>query len=249
MAQNKKKRRCFTLINVNPLDLYSRYEHYNFIKKPNIEMTLINTEDDDDISTTELMHEKNKRVKKHTFILDSSKNKIKYWINMYDLTTNCLLPRYTKLPCWFCRETFTTHPMGCPIEYHATDVNGKLRKLCQDNNIHVDKDDPLDYFETEGIFDTGPCIKAYIITQLSITKSPIYKRALGHLTLMCQKFFGDDITDVPVADTWKIGINSGGHLTAQERRAAVGKLVYNETVNVRRPYMLPVNKYIEEMVV
>ena len=174
------------------------------------------------------------------------KNKIKFWVNMIDLTKELSISSYTPHPCWWCRTTFDHHPIGCPIQYHKDPVEGtedyknivgKFREL----NLPTDKG--LDYFATEGIFCSFPCAKAYILDKIS--KYPRWTQMLGLLELLYFKFFKKTV-DIPPAPTWKI-IKPWGHLTKEEYRKTFGELQYVETINYKRPFMFPTNRYIQEI--
>lgn len=202
---------------------------------------------DEDIGITTLLHEKSKKSKRSIMFLDPHKSTVKLWGNMIDLAQGTALPRYTTKPCWWCRSTFKSHPIGCPIRYNPEKPNGtdRNRILQRFKEANLPLDEGTDFFETEGIFCTFPCVKTYILNELSRTKSPKYKRALTLLTLLYLKLMGK-ITIIPTAGTWKVLYEWGGHLTPQEYRASTGLLEYIETVNVRRPYMYSTSAYVQE---
>jgi len=202
---------------------------------------------DEDIGITDLLHEKSKKSKRSLMFLDPHKSTVKLWGNMIDVAQGGALPRYTTKPCWWCRSTFNSHPIGCPIRYNPEKSSGSERdrilKRFREANLPLDCG--TDFFETEGVFCTFPCVKAYILDQLSRTKSPKYKRALTLLTLLYLKLMGQ-ITIIPTAGTWKVLTEWGGHLTPKEFRATTGLLEYIETVNSRRPYMYSTSTYVQE---
>ena len=200
---------------------------------------------DEEPTISKLMHDSSD---KFTYFLDIYKNTVKYWMNMYDIVKNGPLPQYTTLPCWHCKYEFNTHPIGCPLKYVSECEEGpikeKIKQYQKDANLPTEYG--IDYFETEGIFCSGPCIKAYIMDMLAKTKSPTYQRALTLLTLMFQKLFGRLIT-IPVAPSWKLLIGWGGHLSIEEYRHTFGRLEYRETNNLQRPYMYPRSTCIQEI--
>lgn len=118
-------------------------------------------------------------------------------------------------------------------------------KASTKQKIKVEKVQPVaryDFFETEGLFCSAPCVKNYIIEQGLNSR---YKESLTLLTLMWMKITGRCIS-IPRAPTWKVLIEYGGHLTIDEYRATFGLLLYIETVSAQRPYMFCSSKYIEE---
>lgn len=167
---------------------------------------------------------------------------------MFDFVQNGALPRYTTRPCWWCRNKFSSHPIGCPIIYHPEPKSEekKLHVLDIFRKSNLPVDNGTDFFETEGLFCTFPCVKAYILDQIARTKSIKYAKALTLLTLLYSKLVGD-IAVIPVAPSWKVLIEWGGHLTPQEYRSSMGLLEYIETVNTKRPYMYPSSAYIQEI--
>lgn len=245
----------FTLKNINVEDLLSY--HYGETLQTD------NTQEDDipqtiidygnDISIKTLMHEKGKKSRRSIIFLDPHKGKVKYWLNMIDIFFQKTLPLYTTKPCWNCRSTFKTHPIGCPLVYKKrdgktdTDVN-IIKKKFKELNLPLDQG--TDYFETEGIFCTFPCVKEYILDELSRNNSAKYNRALTLLTLMTEKLTGE-MVEIPVVGdrTWKLLESAGGHLTPKEYRSIPGILEYTQSVNTRRPYMFCSSSYIQEKMV
>ncbi len=179
--------------------------------------------------------------------LDPHKSLVKLWGNMIDISQGESLPRYTTKPCWWCRSTFNSHPIGCPIKYNPEKSSGidKDRMLERLQKLNLPATAGTDFFETEGLFCTFPCVKAYILDQISRTKSPKYKKSLTILTLLYMKLMGN-VVIIPTAPTWKVITDWGGHLSPQEFRASTGLLEYSETVNIRRPYMYSTSAYIQE---
>jgi hypothetical protein len=202
--------------------------------------TLINADEDADIPVVDLLHEKSKKA---YYFLDTRKVQIKYWGVMLDVTMNGILPSTTTKPCWWCRHSFKTRPIGCPLVYHHNKKEGidkeRYEQKLKDANIPADRND---FFETEGYFCSFPCCKAYILSQRNNVK---YKESPGLLSLLLYILYrSKDI--IPVAPSWKLLKEYGGHLTIQEFRSSFGKLEYEETVNSRKPYMFCSSQYIAE---
>jgi hypothetical protein len=190
-----------------------------------------------DFTENELLHERSKRV--HYF-LDSHKVQAKYWGVMIDTTTNGPLLASNK-PCWWCRTTFQTKPIGCPLAYHKKgDGLYKERFKEKLKAANLSTDGPLDFFETEGLFCSFPCCKAYILDRRGSVK---YKESASLLVHLYYILFQEHEV-IPTAPSWKMLREYGGHLSIQEFRATFGKLEYIETVNMRRPYMFCSSQYI-----
>jgi len=203
--------------------------------------------DGQNIGIADLLHEKSKKTKRSIMFLDPHKGHVKFWGVMLDLTLNGPLPRYTPKPCWHCRNKFSYHPIGCPIRYSKQKDKGLSKTLIEERftELNLSLENGNDYFETEGIFCTFPCVKSFILNQISMTKSPKYKRALTLLTLLYLKIFGV-LIKIPTAGTWKLTADWGGHMTPHEFRASTGLLEYTETINTKRPYMFCSSGWIRE---
>ena len=138
-------------------------------KKDDLPQTIIDglttSDDEPEFSISELLHDKSKRC---MLFLNSHKTPVKSWGVMIDLTQSGPLPLTTKKPCWWCRNTFHTQPVGCPIKYFPN-----LQDPNSDTLLFLEKLETLttypttthDFFETEGLFCSGPCCKAYIRSQ------------------------------------------------------------------------------------
>lgn len=207
---------------------------------------------EEDVNMSSLTHDKSKRA---MWFLDSHKTKAKYWVSMIDVTQSesttkteggiiGSLPSHTSKPCWWCRHTFATKVLGCPIKYNPCKLNSVERTRVE-QKFRKSKlpTTSFDFFETEGIFCSFPCIKAYI---LSHNLNSRYKESSTLLSLLYLKLTGSSISYIPPAPSWKVLIEYGGHLNIKEYRATFGKLEYTETVSIRRPYMFCSSKYIEE---
>ncbi len=244
----RKKELTFTLNDINAEEILLL--HYLSSGKSQLEEDIPETIlDIDEIGITDLMHEKSKKSKRAIHYFDPYKSKIKYWTTMVDVIQNDSLPRYYTKPCWFCRSTFTSHPIGCPIRYHQSLKEESIKKQrieesLKESNLPIDQGN--DFFETEGMFCSFPCVKGHIYEMIAKTKNPKYKRALTLLTLLYQKLTGQ-LVIIPVAPN-PLGLvdDYNGHLTSQEYRAAFGRLEYEETVNVCRPLMYSSRSYIKE---
>jgi len=216
--------------------------YYNPIQKDTeIPETLLDADKEIDIS--EILKEKSPRC---VYFVDTHKQKVKCWVNMIDVTQEMALPFYTTKKCWWHRDKIQHHPLGIPIRYSSQKNDGiekeRLAKKFKDSNYNPDSND---FFETIGVVCSFPCMKAYILDQLSRSRSSRFKNSLTLMTLLYSKMFGKIIT-IPTAPTWKLLKQYGGHLTPKEYTSTFGRLEYTETVNIRRPYMFSSSEYIQE---
>lgn len=201
----------------------------------------------EDVRIMDLLHEKSKKSKRSIMFLDPHKAQVKFWGIMIDMTDNGPLPRYSSKPCWWCRNKFSYHPLGCPVRYNNHKNKGLDKERIEERiaELNISLENGNDFFETEGIFCTFPCVKAYILDQISKTKSPKYKKSLTLLTLLYLKLVGN-VTTIPTAGSWKLTTDWGGHMTPNEFRSSTGLLEYTETVNTRRPYMFCSSTLVRE---
>jgi len=254
MAKPKKprgKRKAqtfpFTLHNLDVEDILSQYHEQNDSSSEDaIEESIVNLEEDE-IGLSSILHEKDRLSKRATYVLDSFKGNVKYWVNMIDNAQGDALPRYTNKPCWWCRSTFKSHPIGCPLKYYPniksdTQEKERIEEHFKDANLPIDCGN--DYFETDGIFCTFPCAKAYAIDEMKNFRVK-FNNSLTLLTQMHFKIF-KEIVVIPTAGSWKLLQDYWGHLTAQEFRAASGLIEYTETINMARPLMYSSGVYIKE---
>jgi hypothetical protein len=214
------------------------------MEEDGLEMTIVSP---DDISITDLLHEKSKRA---YYFLDARKTQIKLWPIMIDVTLEGALPAHTAKLCWWDHHQFENRPIGCPLRcIYPTKPKEKvnLKSVGPQASRPQEKDEtpitvvsepsPGPTYETEGYFCSFPCCKAYIISRKAEIK---YKESLSLLTMMFMSFYdGSDgsetkIESIPVAPTWKILKEYGGHLTIQEYKSSIGKLEYEETINFKR---------------
>lgn len=212
------------------------------IKEKNNEEKITAIEEDfDDLYTTSINDIIKEKSKSYITYIDPNKSRIKLWCNMYDITLQIFLPLSTDLPCWWCRDSFKTPPLGLPLFYHVENARNKNRfqALIKSRNLPPDI---KDFFETEGIFCSFPCCKKYIIEG-----GVRYKNSSTLLTLLYLLIYGV-IVNIEPADTWKVLKRWGGHLTIEEYRSSFGKIEYVMTPNIKRPFMISTGSYIEEIV-
>jgi len=181
---------------------------------------------------------------KYMLFLDAKKNKVKFWINMYDYTKDGPLPQYTNMPCWWCRDTFLTSPLGIPIRYFSLlDQNTIEYEYIMKKCKHLNIKNVEEFFETEGIMCSFPCMKAYILKNMN---NPRYKNSLDNLSLLMKKLSGK-FSECPTAPSWKLIDTWGGHMTIEKFRSSFGHFVYEESINMVKPYMFPISSLNQEI--
>ena len=174
---------------------------------------------------------------------DSYKSEVKY--NQILKDVNGIYPPYTRKPCWWCRHPFQTSPLGCPLKFiPQPDEELKAERLNSYFETYNIKNDGDGVFEAEGIFCSFPCLKSYILSEISITCSSVYKESLTLLSLLYKFYYGKNAI-IPVAGDWRI-IQPFGPKTIEEFRKQATTHNFTRTLNVRRPYLFSSQFYIEE---
>jgi len=178
------------------------------------------------------------------YFIDPHKNVTKYLINMVDVHDYGSLPIYTSKPCWWCRHSFNTCPIGLPIEYYPHEPSSH-KKIAREAaltkaNLSLDMND---FFITDGLFCSFPCCKAFNKDCRDEIK---YQGSLTLLLLLYSKLTNRTVLTIPEAPHWKLLKAYGGHLTIEEFRQTFGKLEYIQTPNIKRPYMYTCSSIVQE---
>lgn len=138
-------------------------------------------------------------------------------------------------------------PLGAPIAYSPApsdpaDVERIKARLCEMNVADVAE---LDHFETEGIFCSFPCMKAYVEDE--VRKGNIhFNDSLTLITLLYMKIVGKGRSSIPSAASWRVLTEWGGHLSIEQFRAKNPHFSYTDATFVRRPMMFASCAYIHE---
>jgi hypothetical protein len=184
---------------------------------------------------------------KYCLFTDSFQKENKLWINLFQYNNDGIscMPRSTTLPCWWCRMTFSSHPLGVPLKYHCeqnmTDLmKSRLVAVFKKQNLPTSE---LNFFEVEGNFCSFCCIESYIKENAKLYSR--YKKSSTLNCLMYQKCKGE-LLSIPCSPSWKMRKEYGGHLTDEKYRACIGILYFLDTVNLKRPLLYSCHEYIEE---
>lgn len=180
--------------------------------------------------------------------LDTKKIKRKLWPIMIDCAEDCIIPTRVDKPCRNCHHKYETRPLGCPVEYYPhkdddTVERTRIKNFLKKNNFSTDK---TDFFETEGLFCSFPCVKSYIMTCLSLYPlSSKYMNALSYLTILYKKLLGGS-GNIPSALPLETLKCYGGHLNIDEYRSNAGVLTFDQAVTTKRPLMFARTSFLEE---
>lgn len=180
MSTNKKQ--TFILYNINIKEIDKKY---NIHIKSNIDDSAQNT-----MNKTSLEELSNNNKTKHFIYLDEAKKNKKCFITMIDHVTNNLIENKTKLNCFWCRHTFNTNTIGCPIKF-------------------VD-----DAYYCDGVFCSFNCCKSFINNN---QLNSLYSKSNYLLQNLYKKIYNID-TLIEPAPHWRLLKTYGGHLTINEFR-------------------------------
>lgn len=169
---------------------------------------------------------------------DINKHKITLWCTMIDAGNQKSLPTMTNIACWWCRYNFKTCPIGLPLKYISNNKN--YEDFLNTNNIKYDN---TDYFETEGIFCSFPCCKAYIVDNKFNSK---YVNSVTLLSLLYYFLF-NSFEYIPLAPSWMLLEKQNGTMDIDTFKKSFGKSSFKITPNIKRPLMLSSSTYIEEI--
>jgi hypothetical protein len=164
--------------------------------------------------------------------LDPSKQ---HYLSMIDLQTHRPVHGYH---CFWCRNVFTTSPIGCPIRYQPrqwlrkckSEVTHETYTLQQSVPEHVSVEgyDGVDVpqrkvFLTEGVFCSFNCCLAYIQDHRGQIR---YRHSAVYLHRMHRHVFGSDVPPIQPAPSWTLLKEYGGTMTIQEFRNTLGTYTY-----------------------
>jgi hypothetical protein len=166
--------------------------------------------------------------------LDEAKKMKKCIVTMLSVADGHFLPEKTDIHCWWCRHSFDTIPIGCPIRYvphqvekeYISEITKDSYKIRENMEIQYQKDlqsnDNItykiidkNYYETDGIFCSFNCLFAHILEN---KHNPLYKNSLN----LMNKIYFDCVGKLPVnlkeASSWKLLKVYGGHLSIKDYR-------------------------------
>lgn len=189
-----------------------------------------------DEQTTEL---KMDTIDKSNFFYDQSKNRITNYLTMIDCENQKYVPMETNIPCWWCGYNIITNPIGLPTKYFYEE-NTDFQSFLEQRNLSKDT---KFFFETEGVFCSFTCCKAYILDK---PFNSSYKKSCNLLSLMYFITYGKWV-NIPTAPSWKLLEKWGGPIDINDYHTSIGNFVYRLTPNIKRPFMFTTHTYIEEL--
>jgi len=195
----------------------------------------------DDTTTTKLSElNNNKGFTPETIsFLDESKKLHTCHVSMIDFTSkmDVNLLRYH---CFWCKHPFDSRPLGCPINYVSPQVTKKYYShISRDNYIikeNITKTRLLniedksvecsndEYYETDGVFCSFNCCKAYINEN---KHNRLYDKSDMLLTKMYNNIMNTKTVIISPAPHWRILEHYGGNLNIIQFRESFNKIDYD----------------------
>lgn len=250
----KSNKYVFTLKNVNTEKVDNMY---GIVLVSNISSTDI--PDDNITHLSELNTERT--VLEVVSFLDETKKVHQCTISMIDFNTGIetLLLRHN---CYWCRHPFETKPIGCPVNYISSqavksyyseiskdmytikeDITVSRRETIEDSRISINL---REYYETDGIFCSFNCCKAYIKEN---KHNKLYNNSLILLMKMYNEMLGTTISVIDSAPHWRLLLEYGGHMSITEFRNCFNKTDYEKHGVIRNtPAFRSVGHLFEEKI-
>lgn len=240
----KSKKYVFTLVNINSEEIDKKYNI-------SIVSNIFNNEKQPE-NTTKIaeLEDTNSNIDVISF-LDETKRLYKCIVSMIDFSSG-MDTDDMKYNCFWCRNPFDSKGIGCPIKYISNKAVKKYySEVSKDNylikeNITSSKKKMLDskqgfvfiplntnnsmimidkkeYYETDGIFCSFNCCKAYIKDN---KHNNLYEHSEFLLYKMYNDMMGTKNIMINSAPHWKLLKEYGGNLQISDFRAQFNKIQY-----------------------
>ena len=160
-----------------------------------------------------------------------------------------------KYHCYWCRHSFDSQPIGCPIEYKpqviARVYNSEISKDTFSVTESIPRNQTLigdavtrlsnaESYETDGVFCSFNCALAFAIENKS---NPLYSRSIS----LINRIYSDVSKGVVLtpSPSWRLLEEYGGPLTIDEYRKNLYRISY-EDYGIMRPIFKPISVLYEE---
>ena len=185
------------------------------------------------------------------YFLDETRNIKKCSVSMKDYFTGNEV--VNNISCYWCRHSFNTIPLGCPIEYVpnkiikryfseitkdyytikeniSRDAIEEFVKLSENND---DKESikviENDYYLTDGVFCSFNCCLSWIRDN---SHNPLFATSSNLLHQIYFETF-ETIAKIQVAPHWRLLKDYGGKMSIDEFRNSYKNSIYKESSNIK----------------
>jgi hypothetical protein len=241
LSSHSVKKRTFTLKNIELTATNLKYGLYTTVKEQK-DLPVMTTKISDVITEAE-----------HPIsFLDENRKNYNTSITMVEWSKNKKIPEQTSLSCFWCRHTFDTKPIGCPIKYvnslieknyisHITKDKYYMKENITPNKLNsfsdsYQEDDLINispiknnYYLVDGIFCSFNCALAFIKEH---NHDVFYKESYSLLNYLYYAFIGKK-EKLLSAPHWRLLKEYGGNLTIEEFRNTFYRTEYEFMFNVR----------------
>lgn len=246
---SKREKRMFILKN---LDTHSIKIKYGLLIVSNLQK-----ETKEDASKTTKISDVITLEEYGVSFLDENKKEMKCVATMIDCFSKKKLPDHTDLKCFWCRHSFQSCPIGCPVKYvnpmieksyisqitkdryymrenitknklSSIDMEEKAEK--NDADLHV-KLVNKEYYLTDGIFCSFNCNLSFILSKYY---DSYYKDSYALLHSLYEEYIGKKMKECKIfpAPDWRLLKDYGGHLTIEDYRRSFNHVEYNEIFSI-----------------
>jgi len=231
------------MINPDILD-----QKYNFSEYENKNMNCQKTNDSQGSSSYQKTKVYDQKENPSLFsYIDEAKRDHICTLSMKDVIKNEKLPLKTNLLCFHCHHSFSTIPIGCPIDYKSSKIyknyyseitknNYVLQESISDHATPNDKNssslfqtdrENLGYYVTDGIFCSFQCCKAFILNN---KHKELYKQSDYLLNCIYMNLFNiKEEFEISPAPDWRILENFGGNVNIDFYRKNFNKIEYRNS--------------------
>lgn len=226
----KKKKNTFILKDIDSIEIDKKYSIKPLDKiVDNTDVIPVNTTKIDELS----------HMSKQNYFFPFIDEGRKHCVTMIDSITKKNIQTQC---CFWCRHTFNTSPVGCPIEYvsskliqtHTSEITKEKYTIHQlvsreTYRSHADIDDVVfvnnDYYVTDGSFCSFNCCLAFINDNVH---NATYSKS-KHLLMKLYVDIFSSVDKINPAPSWRLLKDYGGFMTIQEFRESFTNYVYTDT--------------------
>lgn len=248
-------------ISIKNIDIHHIDRKYNFLIFDNKER-----EPSVDTAKTKVTEiQKTQTIRKidgFSYIDEAKKEHICH-VTMRNSLTKEILPEFSNiLNCYWCKHSFSSRVLGCPIEYKCSMIYKKYYSEITKNNYCLqesltekqnlqNKDNIYNeefnfdfmkngYYITDGIFCSFNCCVAFIKDN---SQNSLYSKSLSLLNKIYFTLFRMEQMILP-APNWRLLKSYGGSLSIQDFRKGFYKIEYIDNSDYIVPSDIPIFKSI-----
>jgi hypothetical protein len=170
-------------------------------------------------------------------------------ITMLDVINREHFPSQTDILCFWCKHSFTTRPLGCPIKFinnriekayvsqitkdkyfmkenvtlqKLADITGK--KIYNTSSTEI-KTIEKEHYITDGIFCSFNCIMAFVVDH---SHDSLYNESKMLTYTMYKQLVGKDVVKIKSAPHWRLLKSFGGQFSIEKFRETFNIFEYEE---------------------